>query len=154
MVWSWKEAGHEYHNISHVAPPTSPQPSSPHSHTPQSLSPQAHVPHPHGSQSLNPQPLTPQPHTPQPLTPQQLTPQPRSPMSRTPQPHTPIPEAEGGFSSGPMEAQGSFAHTFDAAGSFSVASQGARNVMGHVRVWDNGMLIVSSLPLIFSKTCF
>ena len=97
-------------------PPLSPPPpiATPHSPSPprpMCPTPTAHNHSTHNHSHHNPTPLN---H----LPPSNWPPQPRSPMSRTPQPHTPIPEAEGGFSSGPMEAQGSFAHTFDAAGSF------------------------------------
>ncbi|XP_030855934.1 uncharacterized protein LOC577931 [Strongylocentrotus purpuratus] len=49
---------------------------------------------------------------------------------------SPLPESDGGFTSGPMQALGSYSHTWEKTGTFYVRSRGVRNDLGCVRVWD------------------
>ncbi|XP_054751259.2 uncharacterized protein LOC129257055 [Lytechinus pictus] len=59
---------------------------------------------------------------------------------------SPVPESEGGFTSGPMQALGSYSHTWEQAGTFYVRSKGARNSVGCVRVWDSDTFITTPSP--------
>ncbi|XP_071487386.1 uncharacterized protein [Diadema antillarum] len=62
------------------------------------------------------------------------------------QPVSVIPTSKGGFTSGLTEALGSYSHCWDAAGTYHVMSEGAKNELGVVCVLDSDAVTRTPVP--------